>query len=435
MSILTPRSLFRATALHGRGDSWAAEGMHLHVFVSPQLGTPIHPFVAWRLTNVDFLEPEPLDLRWTEGTGKLLPPGPFNVASTGPVLGTVTGTGGLSRSPDWCFLRLEGDETGLQVELLEGQVTPFGRPVTAARTRLPYAFGGVQLSSLRASGAGQVNRLFGIHEDRILSDVLGDPLIFGLPIDNSPWYISSPGPDPFGEARRRLDVGQGKRFGPPDRPDGSFQAMPPGDDLTNIQSQLGPVHIDPWLKAAFNSGDLPATVRRPFEVQQGKQTIVANLFAWDTLLTMTVDPRIARYLGFSTVFNPPPLDAGKPSAWLVAAQFAIPQDQVDALRQQTGIVLQTGSQNDNPSSLDGMVQVRLEEEMFQAVAEMRAKLKQVRWAVVTVITLAVAVMDAPPDPPRTPIPRLAGPGQWNGSDGGAHWTQAVALQGQPLREW
>lgn len=432
MSILTPRSLFRATALHGHGDPWIAEGMHLRVFASPLLGTPIHPFVAWRLTNVDSLGPDLLDVRWTiEGTGKLLPPGPFNVANTGPALGTVTGTNGVSRPPDWCFLRLEGDEPQLQVELLEGQFTPFGRPVTATRTRLPYAFGGVQLSSLRASGAGEVSRLFGIHEDHILSDSLGAPLIFGLPIENSPWYISSPGSDPPEEARRRLDEGQGKRFGPPDRPEGSFQALPPGDDVTNIQDQLGPVHIDPWLKAAFNSGDLPATVKRSFDGLQAKQTIVANLFAWDTLLTMTIDPRIARYLGFSTVLNPPPLDAGKPSAWLVAGQFALPQDQVDTLRQQTGIILQTGSQNDNPSWLDKMVQSRVEKEMFQAVGELRAKLKQFKWTVVTITTLAVAVMDAPPDLPKALFPRLAGPGQWNGSDSGTHWTQSIALQGLP----
>src|SRR5205085_5734801 len=100
--------------------------------------------------------------------------------------------------------------------------------------------------------------------------------------------------------------------------------------------------------------------------------------------------------------------------------------QVDALRQQTGISLQTGTS----SSWVNLVQGRLQE-LFPATSALRDKLKQFEWTVVPVVTLAVAVMDVPPDPPRAPIPRLAGQGQWNGSDGGAHWTQAVALQGQP----
>jgi hypothetical protein len=437
MSALTPPHLFRAVALHARGDPWAADGVHLRVAASPDLGFPIHPFVALPLKKFATELPQPLPVTWVDERGAPVLAGPFDVGVTGPVRSFILGAGGALTSPDLVFLSVETADDGPRAELLDPQPTPFGQTVLAARVRRPYAFAGARLSQLRLSGSGRVDGLLGLRESDILNDELGDPEVFGLPIGDSRWYARFAGQDSISMAKDRLGAGPARRLGPADRPDGHFPPTAPDDDLNNLFNSLAPLHVDPWLQVAYQSPDPtqhPGSAARTFTGSLGARQGQGAFPAWNMLLTMAADPRIARYLGLYAVLREPPnAGPGRPGGWLIAGEFAIPRPTRKILNQlDIPLTFGPGRQFLN------VILSPMFDRLFPDAPEVRAQVGRLSpgdpalgWDIVTVITIGATVIDAAPEPPPPPQARPAGPGRWHASNGGATWVQSLALLGQP----
>lgn len=423
--------LFRATAIDGEDDPWIAQGIHLRIHVSSLLGAPVHPFVAWPLRSAHEVQPELLDVRWTTADGSTLPPGMIDVTQSGTILGSVSGTNGEPRPSGWCFLRVDGDP-GLQVDWLAQAVRPWGIPVLGVRHQPVYAFGGMGLGLIRASGEGQIFEVHGLNVDQLELEDLGEPEILSLPVQGSPWYANAPGRNVLSEAKHRVAVGEILQFGPPDSPDGALPPMGIVTDVDRVFTSLKPDHLDAWLDTAFMGPDAPGSTRRTIAGTDPNRRADAHLNAWDMILTMAADPVIARYLGLGAVVDPIHQDEGRPLIWLVAGQFAL-SDLVDRRLTQAGTILdQVGHEH----GFHAFISSRLED-MFPDASAVRERIANQssppdggHWGFVTLYTLAVAVARTPADPPPAPVVAAAR-SEWNGGAGSGTWRQTLALPSQP----
>jgi hypothetical protein len=420
MSPLASPYLFGSLAIHTPEDPWIASGAHLHVHISAELDPPLHPFVAFPIRFAHRREMTPLDVSWFNERGEQFSP-PFDLETSGPVTGTVTGSFGEPIRGRLCFMKLEGDD-GLVVEWLDKTIHPWGTAVLGTRSRLPYAFGGYDLARLRVSGTGQVMEVSGIFEDEMFSDELGDPIVFGLPIEGSFFYATRPGSSPFDEARERLQIGQTRRLGPPDQPDGSFPPLVDGEDDARLHA-LAPGHIDPWLRSCYLGENLPS-----MEGVAGSTPFHVDLNPWSMILSMAADARLARYLGLATVVEPEDVQEGLPVAWLVACEFPV-SGQVRRKYESAGQSFAPGG------AIDQLITSKLHE-IFPDLDQVRSEfspqaLEAMEWEFITLIALTVTASKAPPDPPAAPTLALAKPGSWNANTPSPSWTQTIVMLGQP----
>ncbi|MFE5853039.1 hypothetical protein ACFQ61_07440 [Streptomyces sp. NPDC056500] len=444
---IAPPALFRASALAGRDSTWLAEGFHLRVKVSPWLGFPLHPFAAWRLSPG---KTERMRIEWRDAHGHRLST-PFHLEDAeGQAEGCLFG----SPADDpyvWAEVFVP-DDRGLRLELLDSNLTAGGgNRVLATRTEGPYRFGHTPVVRLRATGRGTIGEAIGIRQSYVYLSELGEPdLIFGLPIRlREHWYAEDPSVHPLDAAQDRVYSGVPPRVGPPDElgPDAPTGGIDPVAETQRIMERIGPDFVDPWLTSGW--GD-PATAPAvaafsdTFTLADGR-TGRATAPVTPSLLTMAVDPQIARYLGLATLV---PYDSTSSvdecNIWLVAARWAVQRHRiVHAPGSPFGFPVTLENVLGPSPSLPGGLDHTLDDCFPDApgiIADLpyRQGGESGPWSCRTLLALAVAAGDAQPDPPA-PFPLAADPpGTWNSHADPQHpgpetWRQTVSLGDEPAR--
>ncbi|BBC29422.1 hypothetical protein SGFS_007160 [Streptomyces graminofaciens] len=343
------------------------------------------------------------------------------------------------------------DDRGLRVDLLDGNRTAGGGDrVLATRTAGPYRFGHTPVVRLRATGKGTIGETTGVRQSYVYLSELGDPdLIFGLPIRLPEyWYAPDPKTHPQDAGRDRVASAVPPRLSPPDElgPDAPG-GIDPTAETERIMDRIGPGFVDPWLTSGW--GD-PATAPAvaafsdTLTLADGR-TGRATALVTPSLLTMAVDPQIARYLGLATLV---PYGSTAPvedcNIWLIAARWAVQRHRVvHAPGSPFGFPITLGDvlgpQPSLPGGLDHTLD-RLFPDAPGIIADLpyRPGGESGPWSCRTLLALAVASGDAQPDPPD-PFPLAADtPGTWNPHADPQHpgpetWRQTVSLGDEPAR--
>ncbi|MEV6018844.1 hypothetical protein [Streptomyces sp. NPDC051997] len=443
---IAPPSLFRAGALAASDTTWLAEGFHLRVRVSPWLGFPLHPFAAWRLSG---FETERTQVVWRDVRGQRLTV-PFELEDAG---GRAEGClFGVPADDPYVWAEVSvPDDRGLRMDLLDANRTAGGGDrVVATRTSASYRFGHTPVVRLRATGAGTIGETLGVRQSSVNLSGLGDlrPEVFGLPIELPPyWYAPDPRTSPRGAARDRVAAAVPPRLGPPDEYGPDPSGPDPSADTDRTMERIGPEFIDPWLSSGWSD---PATA--PALASFGDlltlddgRTGRATAPVTPSLLTMSVDPQTARYLGLATLV---PFGSTGPvedcNLWLVAARWAVQEQRVvrEAGSAFTGPVT-LGDVLGPPPALPGGLDQTLDA-LFPDAPGLIAGLSDVDggdsgpWTCRTLLTLAVAPGDAQQDPPDPFRLAADSPGAWNprenpGRPGPESWRQTLSLGDEPAR--
>ncbi|MET7989059.1 hypothetical protein [Streptomyces sp. NPDC005281] len=441
---IAPPTLLRASALAVSDPTWLAEGFHLRVRVSPWLGLPLHPFAAWRLSGV---ETEAMPVVWRDIRGRRLSV-PFRLEDAGGLAeGSLFGV--PAEDPYiWAEVSVP-DDRGLRVDLLDARRTAGGGDrVIATRTSKYYRFGHTPVVRLRATGAGTIDETRGVRQSNVNLSGLGDirPEIFGLPIKLPPyWYAPDPGAYPRDAARDRVASAVPPRLGPPDAYGPDPSGPDPTADTERIMERIGPEFVDPWLMSGWSD---PATA--PALAYFGDRLTLADgrtgratAPVTPSLLTMSVDPQIARYLGLATLV---PYSSTGPvedcTIWLVAARWAVQEQRVvqEPGSPFTGPVT-LGDVLGPPLSLPGNLDQTLDS-LFPDAPGIIAGLSSLDggesgpWSCHTLTALAVAPGDAQQDPPDPFRLAADSPGAWNPyadprQPGPESWRQTLSLGDVP----
>ncbi|MFJ9105639.1 hypothetical protein ACIRJM_45150 [Streptomyces sp. NPDC102405] len=448
MSIpIAPLPLLRASALAAQNMKWLAEGFHLRVKVSPWLGFPLHPFAAWRLSHA---KAKPIRIEWRDAHGDHLSV-PFHLEDVdGQAEGCLFGA-----PADDPYIWVEvpvADNRGVRVDLLDGNRTAGdGDRVLATRTAKHYRFGHTPIVRLRATGMGTIGEAVGVRQSYVSLSELGRPdRIFGLPIELPEyWYAQDPNTYPQDAARERVASAVPPRLGPPDElgPDASAGSPDPTAETERMMDRIGPDFVNPWLSSGWaDPATAPAlaTFTDTIALANGRMGR-ATAPVTPSLLTMAVDPQIARYLGLATHI---PFGSAAPvedcNIWLVAARWAV---------QRHRIVRPPGSPIGVPMSLDDVLGPtpspsgdldyaldRLFPDARGIIADLpyRPGGEGGSWNCQTLLALAVAAGDGQPDPPDPFSLAADPPGSWNPQADPQHpgpdtWRQTVFLGDEPAR--
>ncbi|EIV92690.1 hypothetical protein [Frankia sp. QA3] len=436
-------ALFRASAVAADGVPWLAAGFHLRVRLSPLVGFPLHPFAAWRLEHGhDAGEPP---IRWRDAAGNSLAV-PFDLERVG---GFAEGSlFGVSAANPYVWIEVDVDNRGLRLDLLDtAETAGGGAHVIATRRREPFRFGHTGVVRLRASGAGTIGTTRALPRSVLAIEqvIEREPdLTFGLPLAAGYWY--APGPnDPLAAAKERVGLAAPRRLSPPDNPTGALpDDTDPGDETARIMDRIAPELVDPWLARGWSDRDL-SPVHATFSdtaPAPGNQPVTASAAVTPSLLTMAVDPQIARYLGLVTAV---PFGATRPveraNVWVIASRWAIQRGR--AVLRPSGARPLTlddvlGRRSQLAGRLDGLLH-----SVFPDARDLLADLpgrpgdrESGPWSSVPLVAVAVAAGDAPPDPPDPFQLTAAEPGAWNpqgepGRTGGESWRQRISLGARP----
>lgn len=450
---LAPSTIFRAGAIAARGVPWLAEGFHFRVKVNPWIGFPLHPFAAWRLHRLGEEIPPPIVWRNPEGKTVSMP---FDIQDAGgEVYGTVTATNATS---PWVWIEFIVDDGGMRIDLLDSKLVGAGDRIVASRTRKPFAFGGGELLYFRVTGAGRINEANGIQANTLNVGELSDrepDFTFGLPMPTNDWYAEDPHMDPMDAADRRVRAAAPTRLSPPDNPTGATPDDTDRDtEADRIRDVVGPELVQPWLAAGW--ADPGVAPGRSVQRDQGQtphgKALTASAPITPSLFTMSVDPQIARYLGLATMLGfgeTDPMD--RRNVWLIASRWAVQRDRIvrridEAIESAIPISpsaasVRLGEFLGSAGVVPAFVNTMLDDRFPDApgiVAGLSGILDVDAWTPVTLMALAVAPGDAPPDPPDPLEPSAYEPGTWNAqpdpeAPGAESWRQTVSLGPRPVR--
>lgn len=444
---VAPASFFRASAIAASGVPWVADGFHLRVKLNPWIGFPLHSFAAWRL---DVFETEGPTLQWRDQRGNALTM-PFDLEGAGGY--AEAAVFGVPADEPYIWMEIDADDRGLRVDLLEGHIgASGGARIVASRSRSPFRFGHTSIMRLRAKGAGTINGVRAMSQARlaIREFIERKPdLTFGLPLGRNDWFVPDPNLDPLDAARRRLELAAPIRLGPPDNPAGTLpDDTDPGEETRRIMERIAPELVDPWLKQGWTDrGRAPVhTVLGGTTTTPDNQRLEANAPITPSLLTMAVDPQIARYIGLSTTI---PFGQTKPvqpaNTWIIAARWAVQPKRV--IRRPAGnpfgvpvTVADLLKGSLAPAGwLDGIMGGYFPE-ADDIIADLpnRPEEGHGAWTHLPLLAVAVAAGDAPPDPPDPFRLASAGAGSWNPQANPANpdsetWRQVISLGSSPAR--
>jgi len=322
--LIDPR-YFSAYAAAAEGDADLPKGTHLRLFPSSAIAWPLAPFMLW---TVDAEVREPAPFVWFARNGRLLATPDLDEAG-GEIFGWRQGEPPGDARLIGVEARFRGGEG--EIALLDRS----GERVLSARSAQRWLVAAPQITRLRVRGRGRlelqgwsvsagrsIERLFGSAPFGTLSaPILGD----------RPWYAGGEGPE---VAQQRVAEGAPRRWTPPDRPDGPFDALSPAAEQARVAAFQATLD-DEFEQLVGDKTRPPASVfqthlwpsevlangqRRPW--QQAREQILG------TLLMKAMDPGAGRYLGLMAALAdlpPPPANPFLPStarAWLAAGLFA-----------------------------------------------------------------------------------------------------------------
>ncbi|MEJ7784686.1 MAG: hypothetical protein WKF96_07775 [Solirubrobacteraceae bacterium] len=445
-----PASIFRASAIAATDVPWVEDGFHLRVKLNPWIGFPLHPFAAWRMEYVGG-QPSEVDITWTDREGTSYPI-PFDLEeAAGEAIGTVKNS--TAKDP-WIWIELEIDDRGVRVDLLDARYSAGGATrVLATRRGAPFRFGNTEITHLRASGHGAILRAHGVRlSDLAIEEYVNRPpdFTFGLPLEDGPWYAPDPASDPRGAAAERVRAAASRRLSPPDNPAGDLpDDTDPSTESDRIIEVVAPKLIEPWLTDGFGDPQVaPAdAIRAETGATVDGSTVRTSAPVTPSLLTMAVDPQIARHLGLATMIPFGETAAMQPAnVWLIASRWAV-QGGRPVLRLadgQGGASVPLSAFLESAATVSGIIDDRLDE-AFSDAADILAGVPDLPhrdddgpWSVVTLFAVAVAAGEAPPDAPDPFTLSLAEPGAWNAhadaaDPGPERWRQPISLGDEPAR--
>ncbi|MGF9649217.1 hypothetical protein AAIH32_14675 [Pseudarthrobacter oxydans] len=460
-AVPAPASLFRASALSsydsttGAHAPWLSEGFHLRVKLNPWIGFPLHPFGAWRIPyegepHEHLREGSGLQILWTGTHGQALTV-PFDLRDAG---GTATGAVlGVDAEDPWIWMDFDidvGDQ--VRVDLLDVHSPGSGTDrILSTRRQHPFRFGHTQITRLRVSGEGAVRRVRGVRfSDLAIEEyVHNDPdFVFGLPLESGNWYVADPTTSPKSEAFDRVRRAAPRVLAPPDNPAGELpEGTDPDSEADRIEYAVAPELIDPWLGDGFAEADVaPVHAVRSGTGDSGTAaTLKTSAPVTASLLTMAVDPQIARYLGLATTIPyGESAEDNEVDVWVIASRWAV---------QRSRTVLRLKGLNGGSVTLDEFLQGTAApevmtqhldarfpdaEHLMEDILGRRTRDEHGEWSIVTLFAVATSAGDAPPDAPDPFEPAAGEPGAWNAHDnpqnpGPESWRQQVSLGNTPAR--
>jgi len=417
-TLVADPSLFAAFAIAVVDDPDLVPGTHVRLLPSPALGLPIGPFLLW---GIDQPEITDLNAFWTDSTGHR------TQVDQDSWMGDLNGAV-MPVPPD---IHLAG------VQVLPKQIDhPFaaslldkgsGRIISARSTPL-YSLAAPLISKLRLNGQGPVTAIkaYSLFDTAIIERILNfaPDQTLSLPVDNLPWYGGALGRN---HALGLVRLAAPRRLGPPDRPDGPFDSLPPRAEL--IRVGLFTAAIDAQLHTMLgDAGQLPrdavsttewladATARRPWQSASFRLQDV-----------QAFDPGVARYLGLLTTLRLERHLGGDaspdPVVYIAAGLFAVdrtrPLDDSRLIRNVLGPIDQF-----EQLAIDRIVSLL---NLQDVAASVRRRSLELR----ALVALAAAV--PPPDPLTGPEMRLGG-ADWIRDPGGqsSRYRQSFFFENAPL---
>ncbi|MBZ0071188.1 MAG: hypothetical protein K8I04_05630 [Gammaproteobacteria bacterium] len=325
MSALPPRWAMGASGIDGAGDPHLVDGIHLRVYVAPQLGLPVCPFLVYRVEKEIVQDLVARGTRtgiaWVDAYGRVLTL-PFTVTPDNPVTGhllrnsgevaiAVSVQGGRNRrTPVLTHRPMEthGTEDALVVAAYVD--TTAGRRFIGERTASPYTVAGSHIDGVVISGEGVVRAAAWVAADVRAVEKFKPTSFLALPYESAPRYRGLP----FARdtAENRVRRGAPQRLGLHDDPTVASAALAPpatdNDEWTRVEPLTR--ELEPHLKQLLEDlstrqHDLGSTVDLDEGVTSGATVATAQLNSLDAVLAGTADPGMARWLGFMDVDLPP----------------------------------------------------------------------------------------------------------------------------------
>ncbi|TGQ15952.1 MULTISPECIES: hypothetical protein [unclassified Mesorhizobium] len=443
---VAPASFFRASAIAASGVPWVADGFHLRVKLNPWIGFPLHSFAAWRL---EVFETEGPTVQWRDQWGKALTM-PFDLERVGGY--AEAAVYGVPADEPYIWIEIDAQDRGLRIDLLDGHVgASGGARIVASRSRGPFRFGHTSIMRLRAKGAGAINGISAMSQARlaIREFIERKPdLTFGLPLPRNDWFVPDPNLDPLDAARQRLEVAAPTRLSPPDNPKGELpDDTDPGEETRRILERIAPEFVDPWLRQGWaDRGRAPThALLGDTTTTPTNQRLEARAPVTPSLLTMAIDPQIARYLGLSATI---PFGEAKPpepaNTWIIGARWAVQLKRViRSASNPFGVPVTLGDLLKGSLApagwLDGIMGGYFPE-ADDIIADLPNRPEEGHgpWTHLPLLAVAVAAGDAPPDPPDPFRLASAGAGGWNpqadpANPGSGTWRQVISLGTSPAR--
>jgi hypothetical protein len=315
-----------AAGIDGTGDPHLTDGIHLRVYVAPQIGLPVCPFLVYRLpesvTKGLVTGSARTDIAWVDSFGRVLTL-PFAVTPDNPVTGhllrnagevaiAVHVQGGRDRQPPVLTRReptLVATKDALVVSAFID--TPDGRRMIGERSASPYTLTGSHIDGIVVSGQGIVRAASWVPAS-VRSVLEFKPVhVLDLPTEGEPRYLGLP--DARARAEKRVRRGAPRRLGLHDDPTVASAAVaaPATEDdewkrVEPLTQELMP-HLDQVLvDLSARPPALGITVPLDEGVTSGATVATADVSSLNAVLSATADPGMARWLGFMDVVDAPP---------------------------------------------------------------------------------------------------------------------------------
>ncbi len=327
MSALPPRWAMGASGIDSAGDPHLVDGIHLRVYVAPSLGLPVCPFLVYKVEEgiiQDIIgRGTRTGIAWVDSYGRVLAL-PFAVTADNPVTGhllrnsgevaiavSVQG-GGEMRDPILTHRPVEPTEKDAGLSVSAYVDTTSGRRFIGERTMSPYTIAGSHIDGVVISGEGVVRAAAWIAADVSMVEKFKPINLLGLPYESAARYQGIASARDLAEKRVRRAAPQ--RLGLADDPSvasATFAAPATDNDEWKRVEPLTR-DIEPHLKQLIDDlsarqHDLGSTIDLDEGVTSGAAVATAQLNSLDAVLSGTVDPGMARWLGFMDVDQSSPL--------------------------------------------------------------------------------------------------------------------------------
>lgn len=326
MSALPPRWAMGAAGIDSAGDPHLTDGIHLRVYVAPDIGLPVCPFLVYRV-------PESVakgllsgngrtDIAWVDSRGRVLTL-PFAVTPDNPVTGhllrnagevaiAVSVQGGPDRGQPVLTHREPAPVATKESLVVSAYIdTSEGRRIIGERAASPYTLTGSHIDGIVISGRGVVRAASWVPAN-VRSVLEFKPVsVLDLPNEGAPRYLGLPLARE--RAEQRVRRGAPRRFGLHDDPTvaSATVALPATEDDEWKRVDALANEIEPHLKQVLQdlSARPPAlgiTVPLDEGVTSGATVATAEVSSLSAVLSATADAGMARWLGFMDVDLSPP---------------------------------------------------------------------------------------------------------------------------------
>jgi hypothetical protein len=400
-SFLVDPRLFMSVGAVASGDPDLGSAAHLRIVPSPTLGFPLAPFGVWSMVT----RAEPIDLTtdmyWHDAAGRLASP---NITAAGGDL-----HGWIQWAPP-----AEGRLLAVQVSLAPGAPPLVARLLDPAhgrtmvrRSASPYTLAAPLVRHLRLMGGGAVSQILGysLSPVDLLQHILNtrpdETHIWSLPVDPQAGYANGRG---RAAALQRVSSGAPLRLGPPDQPDGPFDALTPAAEVTRVQALAPDVEqrVAELLANRARPGWLANTrFEWPADPATNRPWQAAEIDPQSALLVQAMDPGLGRYLGLMGAFAAPP-PADPPPAWIAAGVFAVNRGVEITPGRRLGDILPAAD------AQEGLL-LNYMRELFPDLNALLPSLAGQGLEARVLVTVAAAPL--PPDTPEAP-PISVAPGSW-----------------------